>query len=70
MFLFVDSSEDLDRVPETLLAKFGAPELALSFDLDPDRRLAHADARAVLAAIEADGFYLQMPPPVESLLGG
>lgn len=62
MYLYVDAQADLERVPEALLERFGTPVEALSLMLGPDRRLARADATRVLASIEEDGFYLQMPP--------
>lgn len=61
-YLYVDFSDDLTRVPETLLNQFGTPELALSLNLSADRPLARAEAGAVLKAIEEAGFFLQMPP--------
>jgi uncharacterized protein len=66
MYLYVDAKEDLARVPEALLRRFGKPVEALSLLLTSDRRLARADAAQVLADIEAQGFYLQMPPAAES----
>jgi hypothetical protein len=68
MYLYVDAREGLERVPEALLERFGRPLEALSLLLTPDRRLARADAVKVLAQIEETGFYLQMPPPDQSLL--
>ncbi len=67
MYLFVDQHEGLDRVPAALLARFGKPEEALRLKLTPERRLARSDAPAVLAAIATHGFYLQLPPRIESL---
>jgi uncharacterized protein YcgL (UPF0745 family) len=61
-YLYVDFSEDLSRVPETLLNQFGEPELTLSLSLNPSRKLAQADAGEVLSNIETNGYYLQMPP--------
>ena len=66
MYLFVDYAEDLARVPAPLLEQFGRPVPALTLKLDAARKLARAEAPVVLAQIEAAGFYLQMPPPVES----
>lgn len=68
MYLFVDREEDLSRVPEPLLARFGAPQLVTTLALTPERRLARADAAAVLARIRDQGYYLQMPPGRDSLL--
>lgn len=62
MYLFVDAEADLAPVPEALLVRFGKPVEALSLLLTPERYLARADAGAVLAGIESEGFYLQMPP--------
>jgi uncharacterized protein YcgL (UPF0745 family) len=62
MYLYVDHAEDLTRVPDALLERFGQPELALTLTIGPERRLARADAREVLAQIRTTGYYLQMPP--------
>ncbi len=62
MYLYVDRTDDLSRVPETLLNSFGKPELAMTIALSPERKLARADIEKVLAAITEQGFYLQMPP--------
>lgn len=66
MYLFVDAEEDLERVPEGLMRHFGRPVEAMQLELDAQRKLARADAAVVLDRIEAEGFYLQMPPPLES----
>lgn len=66
MYLYVDREEGTDRVPADLLDRFGEPEEALSLVLTPDRRLARADAQAVLEALDAQGFYLQLPPAPEN----
>lgn len=62
-YLIVDRSDGLARVPESLLAQFGPAEPSFTFLLTPDRRLARAEPGAVLEALEARGFYLQLPPP-------
>ena len=62
MYLYVDEQEDLARVPEALLGRFGRLEAVMTLELHPQRRLARADVGAVLQQIESQGFYLQMPP--------
>ena len=62
MYLYVDKQEGIERVPEALLAQFGTPEEAFTLLLSADRTLARANAVEVLAAIDEQGFYLQMPP--------
>jgi uncharacterized protein YcgL (UPF0745 family) len=67
MYLFVDQCEGLERVPPTLLTRFGKPVEAMRLELTPERRLARSDAVAVLDSIASRGFYLQLPPVVESM---
>lgn len=67
MYLIVDRAEGIARVPESLLTGFGTPEPSLVFMLTPTRSMAVAEAPEVLAAIEGQGYWLQMPPmPLES----
>lgn len=67
MYLFVTEAQDLAPVPGELLARFGAPEPALAFDLVPGRRLARVAADEVLAALRERGWFLQMPPSADAL---
>ena len=66
MYLYVDRKQDLERVPEALLAQFGPPQSVMILPLEPSRKLARADAAEVLKQIDDKGFYLQMPPPKDS----
>lgn len=76
MYLYVSREERFDRVPEVLLARFNDTVPVTSFILSPERKLARADTGKVIAAIEEQGFYLQMPPrrsdmmdtPIEGLV--
>ena len=62
MYLYVDKQEDLARVPDALLKRFGKPEQAMTLLLHPERELARVDIHKVLAGLEEQGFFLQMPP--------
>ena len=68
MYLYVDKQEGLRRVPEALLNTFGKPVHALTFMLEPGRRLAREDADQVLENIRNHGYHLQFPPVPEDLL--
>ena len=57
MYLYVDKRDALKRVPEGLLAAFGAPQLAFELVLTPERQLAREDINKVLANIEAQGYH-------------
>jgi len=52
----------LDDVPESLIGLLGRLEEVMRLELHAERRLAQADVTRVLADIEAQGYYLQMPP--------
>ena len=67
MYLYVDHKEDLSRVPEDLLARFGKPERSMTLVLSAERKLARADVAKVMEEIADKGFYLQLPPQPERL---
>lgn len=67
-YLYVDKARGLADVPETLLSQFGETKAIMSMLLDDQRKLARASAAEVLAKIEEQGFYLQMPPTAAELL--
>ncbi len=62
MYLYLSGEEAFDQVPPELLAQFGDCGFVMTLSLTRDRRLARADVREVLAQLEAQGYYLQMPP--------
>ncbi len=62
MYLYVERSEALTRVPGALLAAFGPPQHAFDLVLTPERKLAREDIATVLANLEKQGYHLQMPP--------
>jgi uncharacterized protein YcgL (UPF0745 family) len=61
-YLMLPANAGLDSVPKPLQEQFGEAEVFLRFELSKDRPLAQADPQAVIAAIETQGFYLQLPP--------
>lgn len=67
-YLYVEKKDDFSRVPEELLKGFGKPQLAMVLSLAQREKLAGADINKVKQALSDKGFYLQLPPPVESLL--
>ena len=67
-YLYVDKARGLEDVPETLLAQLGEQVPAMVLHITPTRKLARADAALVLASIEKQGYYLQMPPTAAQLL--
>jgi|MEHZ01.4.fsa_nt_MEHZ011179254.1_13 hypothetical protein len=61
-YLYTRFEDKLEKVPEELMKTFGRAEAAMTLRLTEDRKLARADAGAVIRAIEENGYYLQLPP--------
>jgi uncharacterized protein YcgL (UPF0745 family) len=68
MYLYVEKAEDLARVPDALLKQFGKPEQAMTLLLHADRVLARVDVKKVMAAIDEQGYFLQMPPQPDTTM--
>ncbi len=62
MYLYMEKSQPLEKVPESLLTVFGKPEFVMTLALTPERKLARVDRDEVVQAVKNQGFFLQMPP--------
>lgn len=67
-YLYVEKKDDFSRVPKDLMAHFGKPVLSMLLPLDGSKKLAAADIGKVKESLKEQGFYLQIPPPIENLL--
>jgi uncharacterized protein YcgL (UPF0745 family) len=67
-YLYIEKRDDFSKVPNQLLETFGAPVFVMMVNLKAHAKLALADKEKVLQQLETQGFYLQIPPPVENLL--
>lgn len=65
MYLYVDKTEGLERVPENLRSQFGVLRSVMILLLTPNKKLARVSAQAVLDEITQQGYYLQLPPSPE-----
>lgn len=61
-YVYLPREDDFDDIPESLRQRLGRLEFALAFDLAPDRTMARADPRVVMAQLDECGYYLQLPP--------
>lgn len=68
MYLYVDKLKGLASVPPALMDTFGKPVAVLTMILSADKSLARVNVTDVMAAINEQGFYLQMPPAKEAYL--
>jgi len=66
MYLYVPYRDEedalLNDLPAGLEKLTGQLEKAMELELSPDRKLARAKAKDVIAALQEKGFYLQSPP--------
>jgi uncharacterized protein len=67
-YLYVKQRDDFSAVPEALLKTFGTPVLVTIINLAKREHLALADIDKVQQQLQEQGFYLQLPPPVDNLL--
>jgi len=67
-YLYVNKSRGLECLPPVLIDLFGAPREAMTLMLTPEKKLARADIQKVLAALEDQGYYLQLPPSSEAYM--
>lgn len=65
MYLYLADEDGFDRVPGTLLERFGDPILVIELELSPERQLAREDVNQVMANLDDQGFHLQMPPKLQ-----
>jgi uncharacterized protein len=63
MYLYVDHKAGTDPVPEELLGTLGILKSVMVIPMTGERKLARVSASDVLAGIEKEGYFLQMPPP-------
>lgn len=67
-YLYIENRDNFSRVPKELVNNFGKPVFVMLLALDKRDRLAGADINKVKSELVDQGFYLQVPPPIESLL--
>lgn len=67
-YLYVLKRDDFSSVPDALMSTFGTPKLVTLINLANRDKLAIADIEKLKTNLNQNGFYLQLPPPIEDLL--
>lgn len=67
-YLYVEKRDDFSRVPDALLKQFGTPQFFMLVALTKHDTIANISTSSFIAKMQAQGFYLQMPPKEKSLL--
>ena len=66
-YIYLAEGTEFDQLPAALQQQFPDPREIMQLDLERRKRLAHADIAVVRKRLEAQGYYVQLPPelPVE-----
>ena len=64
-YLYLKTGLKIDELPEGLLTLLGELTQFLNLALDDGSKLAQVDASEVIAALEHQGYFIQMPPAEE-----
>lgn len=67
IYLYIPGREDFSGVPQDLLRIMGRLEHVMDLVLTPGRRLARANACAIMRALLIHGRYVQLPAEDEKL---
>lgn len=67
-YLYVSKRDDFSRVPSALMTQFGKPKFVMMVIATKRETIAGIDSGEFVKKIEKEGFYLQLPPKVKSLL--
>ena len=62
LYLYVKKDQDITELPAVLMKQFGKAEFSMTLLLTEEKKLARVDVKDVLAALNEQGFFLQMPP--------
>ena len=66
LYVFVPKAQGEDNIPEELRQRMGECLRIMTLIITPDKKLARADAVAVINSILEKGYYLQLPPEITS----
>ena len=67
-YLYIAKKDDFSAVPEALLTTFGTPKFVLIANIKNRESFAGIKVEEFEKKFQEKGFYLQLPPKIESLL--
>ena len=66
-YLYIPYNSKFEELPDGLTTVWGEPELVMHIDLDKRDKLALVDIDELKTQLDAEGYFLQMPPTQEEL---
>lgn len=67
-YLYLKHPANFELIPEALNTSLGKLTHVMELELSSDKKLAREDVTSVIENLTDQGFHLQIPPKVESLL--
>lgn len=69
LYIYLANKDDFSNVPQALYDSMGKePIFIMEVDLTPERKLAREDVSTVIKNLENQGFHVQIPPPINSVI--
>lgn len=68
LYVYLAHEDGLEKLPPPVLKQLGIPELAMSIELTPERKLGQEHTPTVLKNLNEQGFHVQMPKDIEQQL--
>jgi len=69
LYIYLTKKDDFSDVPQALFATMGkAPIFVMEIELSPKKKLAREDVSKVIKNLETQGYHLQIPPPIASVV--
>jgi len=68
LYVYVLDQDKIKSLPAPVLQQLGDPELALEFELTPDRNLSTENPEEVISNLQEHGYHIQMPRDIEDIL--
>lgn len=66
LYLYVTQKDDFEHLPEGCLSTFSPLEFVMELQLTPERTLAREDAQKVRSQLQTQGYFIQMPPILDT----
>ena len=68
LYIYLATKDDFSMVPQALFDSMGKePVFVMEVELNAERKLAREDVNVVMNNLEANGFHVQVPPPIHNL---
>jgi len=69
LYLYIIRKDDFSDVPQALYDSMGKePVFVMEVTLSPERKLARENVETVISSLESNGFHVQIPPPIASVI--